>query len=269
MQWETLRGAFRGAYGKLGELRSLAGPDVPVVALTATASFETMETIKRDLCFDACMEVIVSPNKPNIRYHVIDIKCNDVRYNFQWLAELLEKDGINTPRMIVFFRKVEHMSTVFKHLISTLGKKAYINYIEGGQNDDRNRLIDMFHMKTSDVVKSSICQSYEDPAGHIRVVLCSTSFSMGLDVKGVSTVVHYGPANNLEDYIQETGRAGRSPDENCHAILIKYKHSLGSRNIFKRNENVCQRTNMPAQKTIGTVYKGYRISFPSSSPYVL
>lgn len=89
----------------------------------------------------------------------------------------------------------------------------------------------MFHMKTSDVVKTSICDSYHNPDGHIRVVLCTTSFSMGLDVNGVDSVVHYGPANTLEDYIQETGRAGRNPTEDCHAILIRYKRSTGSKNI--------------------------------------
>ena len=245
----TRRAAFRPAYGKLGEIRSLAGPDVPVVALTATASFDTIGIIKKDLCFDNCCEIIVSPNKLNIKYDVIDLKSDDVRENFEWLIQLLNKHGVNAPRMIIFFRKVEHMSVTFKHVVNSLGRNAYLDYQEDGKNDDRNRLIDMFHMKTSDVVKSSICKSYEDPAGHIRVVLCSTSFSMGLDVKGVDTVVHYGPANSLEDYIQETGRAGRNPTENSHAILLRYKRSLSSKNISQEmktyvNSPNCRRFNL-------------------------
>ena len=123
------------------------------------------------------------------------MKSDDTRENFEWLVKLLDMKGIDTPRIIVFFRRVEHMSVVFKHVINTLGRKAYVNYKEDGPNDDRNRLIDMFHMKTSDIVKSSICQSYADPCGHIRVVLCTTSFSMGLDVKGVDSVVHINLQN--------------------------------------------------------------------------
>ncbi len=90
-------------------------------------------------------------------------------------------------------------------------------------------------MKTDDTVKTAICKSYEDPLGSIRVVLCTTSFSMGLDVNGVDvdTVVHYGPVNDLEDHIQETGRAGRDADQYCHGVIIKYKRSLGSKNISK------------------------------------
>ena len=91
----------------------------------------------------------------------------------------------------------------------------------------------MFHLKTDEVVKDSICQSYQDPNGNIRVILCSTSFSMGLDVKGVDTVIHYGPANDIDDYVQESGRAGRNPLDECHGILLTYKRCLGSQNISK------------------------------------
>ena len=78
-----------------------------------------------------------------------------------------------------------------------------------------------------------MCASYQNPDGNIRVVLSSTSFSMGLDVKAVDYIIHYGPANDIDDYVQETGRAGRNFSKQCHAILIKYKRCLGSKNISK------------------------------------
>ena len=46
----------------------------------------------------------------------------------------------------------------------------------------------MFHLKTDDEVKENICTNYHNEHGNTRVVLCSTSISMALDVKGVSTV---------------------------------------------------------------------------------
>lgn len=88
-------------------------------------------------------------------------------------------------------------------------------------------------MKTDDEVKENICTNYQNEHGNIRVVLCSTSFSMGLDVKEVSTVIHYGPANDIDDYMQEVGRCGRDETQQSHAILIKYKRCLGSQNITK------------------------------------
>jgi len=65
----------------------------------------------------------------------------------------------------------------------------------------------------------------------MRVVLCSTSFSMGINIRDVQLVVHYGPASDMDSYLQETGRAGRHPDVSCHAVIILYKHSTGSTNI--------------------------------------
>ncbi|XP_048237234.1 uncharacterized protein LOC124136953 [Haliotis rufescens] len=65
-----------------------------------------------------------------------------------------------------------------------------------------------------------------------EIVLCSTSFSMGLDLQSVETVIHYGPASNVEGYIQETGRAGRDPEKQAHALLMKFRQCLsGRRNI--------------------------------------
>ena len=148
--------------------------------------------------------------------------------------------------MLIFFRKIDHISDVFEHLATSLGEKAYINFTPDGPNDDRNRLFDMYHLKTDEEVKETVAASYQSPEGVTRVVLCSTSFSMGLDVKGVISVIHYGSSNDLDDYIQESGRAGRHPDKQCHAIIMKYKRCLASKNIANSmkeytNANTCRR----------------------------
>ena len=51
--------------------------------------------------------------------------------------------------------------------------------------------------------------------------MCSTSFSMGLDIKGVNTVIHFRACNDLDGYLQESGRAGSQHHEKCHAIVMK------------------------------------------------
>lgn len=223
-------------YGCLGELRSLAGPTVPVIALTATASEDTRKMILKDLCMTkSAFQLVVNPNKRNIKYGVFETGRGreDICDDFDWLVNLIRKKGRDTPRMLVFFRKIDHISDVFEHLATSLGEKAYVNFTPTGPNDDRNRLFDMYHLKTDEEVKEVVAASYQDPEGVTRVVLCSTTFSMGLDVKGVNAVIHYGSSNDLDDYIQESGRAGRRPDEQCHAIIMKYKRCLSSKNIAK------------------------------------
>lgn len=91
----------------------------------------------------------------------------------------------------------------------------------------------MYHLKSNDDIKEFICTSYQNPSGNLCVVLCSSSVSMGLDVKAVDTVVYFGPASDFDDYQQETGRAGRDPNRQRHAILLLYnKGFIGSRNII-------------------------------------
>lgn len=211
----------------------------------------------KDLCMDSCFELIVDPNKPNIKYWLQNLTDDNINCNFEWLVTLLRSRGKATPRMIIFFRQIKHMSNVYEHLDASLGQAAYIDYKPDGPNDDRNRLFDMFHQKTDEVVKESICDSYQDPNGSTRVVLCSTSFSMGLDVKGVDNIIHYGPANDLDDYLQETGRAGRDQKHQCHAILLKYKRCLGSKNISTNMKEyvktkLCRRKTLLSPFTTGT-----------------
>jgi superfamily II DNA helicase RecQ len=141
--------------------------------------------------------------------------------------------------MLVFFRQIKYMAELYEVLETSLGERAYVNYDESGNNDDRNRLFDMYHMKTDQAVKDSICDNYSDPFGCIRVTLCSTSFSMGMNLKGVQHVVHYGSADDLDNYLQETGRAGRDPDSQCEATLLKYKRALGGKNISKDMKVFC------------------------------
>ena len=184
----------------------------------------------------------MDPNKANIKYWVVDTNYSraDIANDFDWLVELLKDKGKDVPRMIIFFRKIDHISDVYEHLETSLGPSAYVDYRQGGPNDDRNRLFDMYHLKTDEAVKESVAASYQDPNGITRVVLCSTSFSMGLDVKGVNTVIHYGPSSDLDDYIQESGRAGRQRDENAHAVIMRYKRCLSSKNISKEMKTFIQ-----------------------------
>lgn len=113
------RPSYRPFYGCLGDIRSLSGPSVPVIALTAAASSKVKETIMKDLCMgESTFKLSVNPNKPNIKYWVFESqrRRSDITRDFDWLVDLLRKNGRTTPRMIIFFRKIEHISDVFEHL---------------------------------------------------------------------------------------------------------------------------------------------------------
>ena len=85
--------AFRRWFYKLSEVRSLVQNKIPFMAVTATASRETKETITSVLRFGNFVEVSESPNNPNICYSIqtMDKRTPFLQY-FQWiLNELKEK----------------------------------------------------------------------------------------------------------------------------------------------------------------------------------
>ncbi|XP_053388928.1 ATP-dependent DNA helicase RecQ-like [Mercenaria mercenaria] len=93
--------AYRPFYGCLDELRSLAGPTVPVVALTATASKTVKDIILKDLCMsDKTFQLTVTPNKPNIKYWVFETTRtrSDITKDFDWLVHIIRFEGPKTPR---------------------------------------------------------------------------------------------------------------------------------------------------------------------------
>lgn len=68
-------------------------------------------------------------------------------------------------------------------------------------------------------VKDDILANFADPAGHLRILICTSAFGMGVDCKGVERVYHWGPPDDIEQYLQEIGRAGRDASQ-CTATLF-------------------------------------------------
>ena len=87
----------------------------------------------------------------------------------------------------------------------------------------RFRMVDMFTACTKQEVKNNIVQSFCRPHGTLRIVIATIAFGMGLDCRDVHKVVHIGSPYDMEDYLQETGRAGR--DGNYSIAVLYYSKS--------------------------------------------
>ena len=210
--------AFRRWFYKLSELRSLVQNKIPFMAVTATASTQTKETITSVLRFGNFVEVSQSPNKPNICYSIqtMDKRTPLLQY-FQWiLNELTEKKG-GTERTIIYCQTIKQCSTLYSLFMQEMGDSIFAN----DSKDPRKRLIEMLHALSSKSNKEVVLREMAQETGCIRVLICTIAFGMGVNCKGVQRIIHLGPSKSVEAYIQESGRAGRDGSQSKALLLYQ------------------------------------------------
>ena len=219
--------AFRECYSHLHELRSLA-PKVPMIALTATATKLTKDTILNVLFMDDPYD---SLNKLNLTYVVECMsKDTDLEFCFGWLIDELKIKKVSCQRTIIYCQTIKKCGVVYGTIKGMLGQNMYV-------------LVEMLHSCTPVANKQNILDSFQSEGGSIRLLIATIAFGMGVDCKGVHRIVHYGPSKTMEAYVQETGRAGRDGEQSIAYILyhrILLNHVEGQMKSFVKTSK-CRR----------------------------
>jgi ATP-dependent DNA helicase RecQ len=172
---------FRPEYAQLGHLKSYF-PDVPLVALTATADHATQQDILQRLSLHDPLIEIRSFDRPNIEYLLIE-KYRPLTQLFNYLDQHKDESGIIycTSR-----KRTEEIAG--KLAAKGLNSRCYH---AGLPLEERQNVQDLF-------IKDEV-----------EIVVATVAFGMGIDKPNVRFVVHYEIPKNIESYYQETGRAGR------------------------------------------------------------
>ena len=172
------------------------------MALTATATASTRNEICRKLgakdndCFS-----VTSQNKYNI-YCVGKTARNGKCLLVLGRGDESEAfvDGANNQS----YKDTTHIYLFFKSML----QEAITEPI-GYPNVSRFRIVDMFTACTTSGVKDAILNSFKKENGKVRILISTVAFGMGIDCASVRRVIHWGPPANKEEYLQETGHAGR------------------------------------------------------------
>lgn len=206
---------FRPEYRKLKLLRDSKNgfPDVPVIALTATAT----ERVKKDIISQLGLDIdqekgpyIASFNRSNLYYEVRPKKDT-----FSEITEYLLRHRGEAG--IIYCQSRNNVETLTRKL-NIAGFRA-LPYHAGLSDAERARNQEMFIKDDVDIIVATI------------------AFGMGIDKSNVRFVIHYDLPRNLESYYQETGRGGRDGGP-CECILF---FSRGDR--FKIEYFIAQKTN--------------------------
>ena len=172
---------FRPEYVELGRLRRLF-PQVPLVALTATADAHTRDDIRTQLGLLHAPCYVAGFDRPNLRFTVVG-----KRRPFEQLATFLT--GHPGEAGIVYCLSRKRTEEVAEKLAAAgVPAAAY----HAGLPADRRSAVQEAFLRDE-----------------VRVVVATVAFGMGIDKSNVRFVVHYDLPKHIEGYYQEVGRAGR------------------------------------------------------------
>ena len=217
------------------KVHSLIPSDVRVLALTAIATVITRKKICNILGMTSPAVVVESPNKPNITY-AVQQNPGTLEETFAPLVEDIKRFRHNTDRTIVFCRTYDACGQLYLFFKCRLGRE--FTEPVGAPDVAKFKIVDMFSACTHPRVKDSILQSFVSSDSYLRVVIATVAFGMGLDCPNIQRVYHWGPPEDVELYLQETGCAGRD-GKPARAVLYHGGKGFIARHIAENMKEYC------------------------------
>lgn len=210
---------FRPSYKQISLLRQLH-PEVPMMAVTATATKEVVDDIITSLSLKNVQFFEAPFERLNISYEVYPVsnKLNAI-------TRLCKRNDGNVG--IIYCQTRKSVKNVLQHLLSH-GIKA--NMYHGGLNSQQRSLA--LNNWMSEVTP---------------IMVATNAFGMGIDKPNVRFVTHYELPNNPEAYFQEAGRAGRDGNESRTFAFV------GSNDIAELKERIISQ--FPSIETVKLVYR--------------
>lgn len=210
---------FRPSYLRIAEIRNVL--DVPVLALTATATPEVVEDIQHQLGF----------RRPNV------FRTSFARENLHYVVREVED---KPAQLLHILQRVPGSAIVYvRNRKRTRELSEYIN------SKIQIPVADYYHAGLPASERNQKQQAWKE--GKTRIIVCTNAFGMGIDKPDVRLVIHYDLPDSIEAYFQEAGRAGRDGQQ-AWCVLLYQKKDIAV--VKQRVAN-----NYPPQEEVERVYQ--------------
>jgi len=225
---------FRPSYRKIKELINTF-QKIIVTAYTGSATLEVKQDIIENLELENCKTIEASYERKNIFYEIYHV--ND---KVKGLLNIMDNESsiiyCNTRKSTEFISK-------------KLSDKGFSSdYFHGGMlREEKEEKLFKWHSEK------------------IKIIVATTAFGMGIDKPNVRKIIHYNLPESLENYYQETGRAGRdgekskaitliNPEEKKSFIKSKLNSLPSKDDLTKTYKNICNYLQIPIGEGQGNYY---------------
>lgn len=216
---------FRPSYLNIAAIRALL-PEVPVLALTATATPDTIEDIQAKLGFTKQNVLRKSFHRENLIYVVRRTEKKE-----EQVAHILSKVPGSAIVYVRNRKRAQELAEWLRRYTPAPSPKGIS--------------VDFYHAGLTTQERNERQEAWTK--GETRVIVATNAFGMGIDKPDVRLVIHYDLPSHLESYYQEAGRAGRD-GKTAYAVLL-YNEQEDQAKARKRVTD-----NYPPKEFIESVY---------------
>jgi RecQ family ATP-dependent DNA helicase len=179
---------FRPSYSRICEtvrMLEARGNRPPVIAVTATATHEIEGDLARSLGLkDRYARIVGDPVRTNFNYSVM---TGNAFHNIKTITRDWKLDN-----RYIIYTSTRKVAEIVSSIVAEVFNPASVGHYHAGMTKDaRNQIQDRFK------------------SGEVPIVVATSAFGMGIDVPNIRGVVHFGIPSSIEDYSQQSGRAGR------------------------------------------------------------